>query len=153
MSPPPDLPRAEARTINLRIPPAEWPAVSQGRKREFRVPVGDSAYQLWNVDTPCAVVAYSRRRHPPQPKPILMVLEAVRQEQLMAISPEGLTAEGCADFREFRRKWCARVHRKFEPLRLVWVFKLRPLEPEDVPVLAGRLFERLYGAHLSTKGA
>lgn len=134
------------------MPPAEWPAVSQGIKREFRVPVGESAYQLWNVDTPCAVVAYSRRRHPPQPQPILMVLESVRREQLMAISPEGLVAEGCADFREFRRKWCARVHRKFEPLRLVWVFRVRRFEEADRAVLADRLFTRLYGAHLPTKG-
>lgn len=146
---PPDLPKAEARTVTLKVPPAEWPAVSQGRKTEFRVPVGEQQYQFWRVDCPTAVVAFSRRRHPPQPKPILMVLEAVKQEQLMAMTPESLAAEGCANFAEFRRKWIKRTKRRFEPLRLVWVFTVRPFDEADRAMLGDRLFMRLYGPYLS----
>jgi hypothetical protein len=122
--------------------------VRRGRKREFRVPVGTASYQHWRVDCPTAVVAFTRRRHGPQPEPLLMVLEAVWQEQLMAISPESLAAEGCANFREFRSKWIKRTKRLFEPLRLVWVFRVRPFEEDDRAMLGDRLFERLYGSYV-----
>ena len=119
----------------------------QGRKREFRVPVGEREYQHWRVDCPTAVVAYTRRRLPPHPEPVLMVLEAVWQERLMAITPESLAAEGCANFKEFRTRWIRRTKRLFEPLRLVWVFQVRPFEEGDRAMLADRLFERLYGSY------
>lgn len=133
----------QARTVFLRVPPAEWAKVSTGRKREFRGSPR-SCPQLWNVDPPLPVVAYT---YLPQRGYVreLMVLERTWREKLEDISPESLAAEGQPTFAHFRRYWMKREKTKFKPTREVSVFRVRPWEPEDERRMGQRLFERLYG--------
>lgn len=134
-------------TIFLRVPSADWTAVRHGRKREFRAESGKVS-QLWNVECPVPVVAYkvdSGGRY----DSVLMVLESVWREPLGAISPESLEAEGFESFAHFRRHWCIRERRRFRPLHMTTVFRLRPWLPDDGPAMADALLRRLYGDFLN----
>lgn len=135
-----------ARTIFLRVPQADWGAVRAGRKREFRASP-KATPQLWDVDPPLPVVAYTvsrSRGHQSQ----LMVLEATWREPLGAISPESLAAERQPDIAHFRRYWMTREHTAFKPTRMVSVFQIRPWVPSDAAAMGERLLERLYGEFL-----
>jgi hypothetical protein len=137
----------QASTIFLRVPSADWAAVRYGGKREFRASSGKVS-QLWNVECPVPVVAYkidSFGRY----DCALMVLEAVWQEPLGAISPESLKAEGFESFAHFRRYWCIREKRYFRPLHKTMVFKVRPWQAEDDRDMADALLKRLYGDFLA----
>jgi hypothetical protein len=135
-----------ASTIFLRVPSAEWTAVRHGQKREFRSESGKVS-QLWNVECPVPVVAYRLDSHGRYDS-ALMVLEAVWREPLGAISPESLEAEGFESFAHFRRAWCIREKRRFRPLHLTTVFRVRPWQPEDERDMADALLGRLYGSFL-----
>lgn len=136
--------QATARTVFLRVPIAEWPKVRAGVKREFRASGGHQT-QVWNLATPCAVVAYAVR-HTGSHEARLMVLERTWREKLGAISPESLAAEGCRTLAEFKRAWAKREKRRFPPLREVQVYRVRPINlDDDVPELGAALFKRLYG--------
>jgi hypothetical protein len=134
-------------TIFLRVPAVDWPAVQRGVKTEFRSQAGrNKTPQLWQVDPPTPVVAWSlvRGTHTAQ----LMVLEDIWREPLGVISPESLQREGFASLAEFRRYWISREHRHFTPTREVFAYRLRPWLPEDHDVMGSRLLERLYGDFL-----
>jgi hypothetical protein len=134
----------QARTIFLRVPVADWPAISKDRRREFRASPR-AVPQLWDIDTPLPVVAYTV--HPQQGHLYkLMVLEETWRERLEDISAESLAAEGHASFAHFRRAWMKREKTKFKPTREVSVFRVRPWVPDDDRRMADRLLERLYGA-------
>ena len=135
-----------ASTIFLRVPSADWTAVRHGNKREFRAESGKVS-QLWNVACPVPVVAY-RLDSSGRYDSALMVLEAVWREPLGAISPESLEAEGFESFAHFRRAWCIREKRRFRPLHMTTVFRVRPWDSDDDRAMADALLVRLYGEFL-----
>ena len=106
--------------------------------------------QLWNVACPIPVVAYridSCERY----DSALMVLEAVWREPLGAISPESLEAEGYESFAHFRRAWCVREKRRFRPLHMTTVYRVRSWASDDHRAMADALLERLYGEFLGPR--
>jgi hypothetical protein len=135
----------EARTVFLRVPAADWVAVSQGKKREFRAASGQVS-GLHFVEPPTLVVAYAIREHRHDSQ--AMVLEKRWKEPLGAISEESLRAEGFASFPEFRRYWMRRERRRFRPTRDVIVYRVRPITEEDRYDFADRLLKHLYGEWL-----
>lgn len=131
-------------TTFLRVPRHDWPAVKRGYKSQFRA--GNAVPQLFSIQTPTVVVAYSvrNRRH----DECLMVLEKLWQEPLGAISPESLEREGFASFERFRDDWMVREKRRFSPTRQVFVYRVRAFTPADIKPAAARLFAHLYGDFL-----
>lgn len=139
-----------ASTIFLRVPSADWQAVSRGRIREFRASPGNVP-QLWGVPLPTLVVAYRQRRRAEEFDHRLMLLEDVRTEALGAITEEGLTAAGYTGEQarpRFRRDWMIRHKRRFEPLHRVMVFTVRPVQSDDIEATAVSLVAHLYGDFL-----
>lgn len=140
-----------ASTIFLRVPSADWQAVSRGRIREFRASPGNVP-QLWGVPLPTLVVAYRQRRRVEEFDHRLMLLEAVRTEALGAITEEGLAAAGYTGEKarpRFRREWMIRHKRRFEPLRRVMVFTVRQIKWEqDIEAASTSLVAHLYGDFL-----
>lgn len=134
-----------ASTAFLRVPAADWPAVSRGKKTEFRAASGQVS-GLHFVETPTLVVAYRVKRGEYEGK--LMVLEERRSEPLDAIDEEGLRREGFRTFAEFRRYWMRRERRRFRPTREVVVFRVRPFTEDDREVFSERILEHLYGEWL-----
>lgn len=134
----------------LRVPTPVWPDVSTGRIREFRAATGN-APQLWRVPTPVPAVLY-RRRQQGEYDFRLMVLERVRQEMLAAITDEGLAAAGYVGpgaMARFRRDWMISEKRRFEPLRKVFVYTVRPTDGvTDLLDLGATLLDHLYGDYL-----
>lgn len=143
----PDLPLAHAYTQYLRIPLVDWPAISQGRKTEFRA-AGRHAAPARKLKAPAPVVGYALQRFRADTESRLFVLEEVWTEPLMAISPESLSREGFRTIREFRVYWNKR-HTKpgsgFKPFSTVNVYRLRPWREGDRDWLGARLIEHLYG--------
>jgi hypothetical protein len=134
----------QSRTLFLRVPHADWVAITRGVKREFRASPR-SVSKLWDSEPPTPVVSY--RFHPAHGYDAkLMVLEDIWIEPLGAITPESLEAEGFETFAEFRRYFCLREKTRFRPTRKITVYKVRPWEDADERRFADRLFERLYGA-------
>lgn len=138
-------------TTFLRVPSRDWPAVKRGYKSEFRAGSGKGAVpQLFGVETPCPVVAYTIRngRYEAQ----MMVLEALWQEPLGAISPESLEREGFKTFADFRTYWIERERKRFRPTRQVFAYRVRQWAPRDADHLAGQLFRHLYGEFFDPHG-
>lgn len=130
----------------VRVPRRDWLAVKFGHKREFRAACGKHS-ALFNVATPTPAVAYTIL-FSGEYDSTLMVLEAVWREPLGAITEESLANEGFDTFAEFRRAWMIREHRRFPPLRMTTVYKLRPWTPQDEQTMGEVLLERLYGDFL-----
>lgn len=130
----------------MRVPRAEWTAVTVGGKREFRAGCGKHS-PLWNAVTPTPAVAYTidgfGRYHSS-----MMVLEDVWREPLGAISPASLAAEGFESIGQFRRHWMDREHRRFPPLRMTTVYRVRPWAEGDDRTMAVVVLGRLYGDFL-----
>lgn len=144
------LKQHQLKTVLLRVPTPVWPQVSTGRVREFRAATGN-APQLWKVPTPTLAVAY-RRRHTVNIDYRLMVLERVRQEMLSAITEDGLAAAGYTGpdaLARFRRDWMISEKRRFEPLRKVFVYTVRPVDVGDVNHLGRELIDHLYGDYFA----
>lgn len=136
--------QASAKTMFLRVPAADWPAVKMGVKREFRASPGQQT-QVWNVLPPIAVVAYAVRTTGSHDRR-LMVLEKTWREPLGAIGPDGLAAEGCKTLAEYKRKWAKQNKRRFPAMRQVQVYRVRPFNgADDAADLGLLLFHRLYG--------
>lgn len=131
-----------ARTIFIRVAAADWPLVKRGLKTEFRGQLGVQS-ALFNTPAPSPVVAYSIVRGTYDAR--LMLLEAVSQEELGAITPESLEREGFVDFESFRRYWMQRDGKKFRPTKKVFVYRLRPWAAGDDEAMAAVLLKRLYG--------
>lgn len=136
-----------ASTLFVRIPSQDWPLVKRGLQR---VVVGGTSLQtrLFNTRTPTPVVAYAIKRGQKEHDSRLMILEAVRRDRLGAIDP---AEAGFPNLGEFRRYWMARERngRGFQPLRLVWVYTLRPFVDGDREEMGLMLFDRLYGEHVN----
>jgi hypothetical protein len=135
------------KTLFVRVPSADWPAVRTGYKRVFR---GSPGRQSWleQAETPTPVVAYCVRPGR-EYEHKLMVLEDLRHEALGAITPEGLAEEGFTGelaFEEFRRYWIEREKRRFAPLTKVAVYKVRLWTPDDEQALGAALLQRMYGS-------
>jgi hypothetical protein len=132
--------------VFVRVPRAEWAAVTIGVKREFRAGCGKHS-PLWNVATPTLAIAYTidalGRHHS-----AIMVLEDVWREPLGAISPASLAAEGFDSLSEFRRHWMDREHKRFPPLRMTTVYRVRPWKPDDNQKMADVMLRQLYGEFL-----
>lgn len=141
-----------ASTLFLRVPTQNWRQIIRGDITEFRAAPGNVPNML-RVVLPSAVVAY--RIHVGKQDARLMLLEGVRQEALGGITVEGLARAGFRDEdpaiarQRFRRDWISRTRRRFQPLKRVFVFTVRPLERPDVAICAARLFEHLYGEHMN----
>lgn len=147
------LRQRSTKTVFLRVPTQDWSAVSTGRQREFRAAIGNVP-QLWSVPLPTLVVAYRKRRATKDYEYRLMTLEAIRQEALGAITDEGLALAGYTgkDARSrFRREWMLREKRRFEPMRRVFVFTVRPVIDDDITMTGKALVEHLYGEFLGQK--
>jgi len=138
-------------TVFVRVPVAEWGAVTSGRKTEFRAESG-KASGLWTVECPVPCVAY-RGDNLGRYSAVLMVLEAVWRERLMAISEESIAAEGFGSFPEFRRHWMIREHRRFRPMSITTVYRVRPWRPEDEAAMGDALLRRLYADFLPDGGS
>lgn len=137
----------QSRTLFLRVPSQDWAAVKHGSKTEFRTVKPTAIATFDSVEVPTPVVAYAVKpggRHDSQ----LMVLTAAWREPLGAISPESLAAEGFPSLAVFRRYWMQRTHRRFQPLMIVNVFRLREFQEEDRAILGAQLLQRLYKEHL-----
>lgn len=132
-------------TIFVRIPAHDWPMVKRGFQR---VVVGGTAQQtqLFNTQTPTPVVAYSMKRGKDY-ECRLMILEEARRAMLGEIDPAEVGFPGLA---EFRRYWIARERngKGFQPLRLVWVYTLRPMSEGDREEMGHLMFDRLFGEFL-----
>lgn len=135
-----------ARTTFLRVPPVDWAGVKVGSKTEFRA-TGKHVTQLWNVQCPTPVVAWTLKPGDQYDKK-LMVLEATWTEPLGAISPESIAREGFPDLAHFRRYWMARHHERFRPLTSVQVYRVRRWESFDLTAMGEALLKRLYQEHL-----
>lgn len=129
----------------MRVPTPVWPLVSTGRVTEFRAGAGNAS-QLWRVPLPSFAVCYRRGRDSFDYR--LMVLEGVRLEALGTISDVGLGRagyEGEDAFARFRRDWIIAEKRRFEPLRKVHVYTVRPIRTGDVEIIGAALVKHLYG--------
>jgi hypothetical protein len=147
------LRQRSSKTVFLRVPSQEWPAVNSGRVREFRASIGNVP-QLFNVPLPTLVVAYRKRRATGDYEYRLMTLEGIRQEALGAINEEGLRLAGYTGENaraRFRRDWMNREKRRFEPLRKVMVFTVRPFTEDDIDLTGRRLVEHLYGEFIAER--
>lgn len=143
------LKQHQARTVFLRVPSPVWPLVSQGQISEFRAAVGNAS-QLWKVPLPTLAVTYRKQLSTETYDYRLMLLEGVRQEALGTISDEGLRRAGYVGegaFARFRRDWTIHEKRRFEPLRAVFVYTVRPVQPGDLEAAGLALIEHLYGEY------
>lgn len=141
------FPQRQASTVFLRVPVADWVSVTRGAKTEFRA-TPNAVTQALALDPPTPVVAYRVRRST-EPSIAadtkLMVLTDTWQEPIAAISAESLEREGFPDMAHFRRYWMQRTRRRFKPMQMVRVFRVRLFEEEDWERSALALMERLYG--------
>lgn len=144
-SPKPYTPRQTSTTF-LRVPSRYWVEVSRGYRREFRLARNKSGW-FSRFDAPQAVVAYRFSRVHGWDC-ALMALESCWEEPLGAISPESLRAEGFDSLSAFRRDWVEHHGVRFEPMKLIYVFRVRPWEEADDYAMGVRLLERLYGDFL-----
>lgn len=143
---PKPYPQHKASTVFLRVPAADWAAVKQGLKSEFRAQPGKTSGLLF-VEPPTPVVAWSYSRARGYDARLMILLDRY-QEPLMGITPEALAREGHPSIAHFRRYLMARERKRFDPLKEVVAYVLRPFAPEDAREQADALLERLYGDFL-----
>lgn len=144
------LPRGRAITAFLRIPWAEWDAVTRGAKTELRW-TGARTPLPERFQCPELIVAFTINPFTREPLVRLLVIEASWRELLGSISAESLEREGCASLDEFRAYWKRRFkrsRRQFAPRAQVVAYRVRPYEPDrDRRTMADMLFDRLWGAY------
>lgn len=131
----------------LRVPSSVWPLVSTGKVTEFRAAAGN-APQLWRAPLPTLAVAYRRRLSKSEYDYRLMMLLQVRREALGTITDEGLARAGYRGkdaFARFRRDWMINEKKRFEPLRTVFVYTVRPIQSGDLERAGLALIDHLYG--------
>jgi hypothetical protein len=146
--------RQKATTQYLHVPLRDWPAITSGRKTEFRT-TGHNVTLHHTLHAPGPVVCWSAREHVREQQFALMVLEAAWSEPLGAISPESLRREGFASVAEFRTYWRERHIGRgtpYKPLSIVQVYQVRPWRVTDHEEMAGALLDRLYGPWLNGNG-
>lgn len=138
-------PPVRLQQIRIDVPRYEWPAVSTGRKTEFRVP-GRRATTKFPAPCPAPALIYITGTYETQQK--LVVLEKTWTEHLGELSAESLEREFATDMAHFRQLWCTRRNTRFRPLDPVRVYRLRLFTPDDADAMGRVLLERLYGDHL-----
>lgn len=136
----------KASTVFLRVPADDWAAISGGFKTEFRAPPGKSVGAMF-TDLPTPVVAWSYSRVSGHDAKLMILLDRFT-EPLMAIAPESLEREGHPSVAHFRRFIMRRERKRFDALKEVTAYVLRPFEPGDRSEQADLLLERLYGDFL-----
>jgi hypothetical protein len=149
--------RIRARTITmvtLRVSAGEWPRIVSGAATEFRAAATMPARQ--DQPLPSPAVIYTRRREGSPDEERLVLLTRKRVEALGAITPEGLAAAGFhgerdVAFAQFRRDWILRERKRFDPLREVVVYTVRPFSMDDLPTTGAALIRHLYGAWLPSE--
>lgn len=139
--------QSQLRTTFLRVPTEDWPAVRIGAKTEFRTS-GAHSTTLLGVKCPTPVVGYKVSNQRDDHESVLLVLEAVWTEPLVAISDESLRREGFPDVAHFRRYWMGRTRRRFRPLDKVQAHRVRLFTPEDRGPMGDAILRHLYGEHL-----
>lgn len=146
------LKQHQAKTIFVRCPSPSWALVSTGRVREFRCAAGN-APQLWKVPLPSLAIIYRRQLSVPSWDYRLMLLENVRREALASITSEGLALAGYKGddaFARFRRDWMIGEKKRFEPLRTVFVYTVRPIQDDgDLTDAGSAIIDHLYGDYLA----
>jgi hypothetical protein len=148
---PKPLGQYQCKTVVLRVPTQVWPLVSTGRVNEFRSSPGNVP-QLWDVPMPTFAVAYRRRPSSSDYDYRVLFLATMRREALGAITEAGLIAagyDGEQAFAHFRRDWTLHEKKRFEPLRTVFVYTVRPIQTGDHEIVGHALTEHLYGQHLA----
>lgn len=139
------LPRVALSRLYVRVPVAEWIEVKHGTKREFRTGVQNNLHVVnGQIELPTPVVAYSSPGHDAR----VMVCTEAWKEPLGAISPESLANEGVETLAEFKQRWCARRERRFNPLKHVVVYRVRPWSQDDEARFAKDFLEKLYPTDL-----
>lgn len=143
---PSGLPQRQLKTLFLRAPYQDWPALSQGHKTEFRVPVRGKMADRFHAPTPVVLYAVKSPTHVHK----LMVLVEHRVESLLDIDqqPDALRREGFETYEHFRNYWRARTRRPYVPMAKVEVFRLAPWWGVGDVALGEALLERLYGDYL-----
>lgn len=144
------LKQHQVKTAFLRVPSWSWAQVSTGQVSEFRAATGN-APQLWKAPLPTLAVVY-RKQLADRYDYRLMLLEHIRREALGTITDAGLARagyEGEGAFARFRRDWMIGEKKRFEPLRTVFVFTVRPVQTGDLVDVGGALIEHLYGDYLA----
>ena len=137
----PDRPKRTVTTRYLRFPLADWPSVSRGHKRQYRLPTN-----IQIPETPIPVVGYAAGRNPDYK---LLVIESCRSEPLGAISPADVASEGFGSYAEFKIYWRRRYPKLgFRALDRVNVLAIRPFTEMDRIELGEVLLQRLYGPFL-----
>lgn len=134
-------------TFALRVPGELWRDVLGGRVTEFRS--NQWAAALPNVPTPCVCIGFRKSRATGWDlAPIY--LESMRRETLGDIDAEGLrhagydTADESRAYREYVRDYKIREKKRFEPRRMIGVFRVRPVSPDDVLDSAKNVWNYLY---------
>lgn len=120
--------------------------VSTGEVSEFRCATGN-APQIWKTTLPTLAVAY-RKRHAREYDYRLLLLQAMRREALGAITEAGLAAAGYGGddaYARFRRDWTLHEKKRFEPLRTMFVYTVRLMEPDDLITAGLAVVDHLYG--------
>jgi len=147
---PDDLIQHTARTLLLRAPYRDWPALMQGTKREFRTPSMGAIGDILQTPTPIVLYAVSPSMLRRNRREGLAVLLEHRSERLidLAHDHEGLEREGFASYNEFRAYWRSRTHRPFRASQEVEVFRVAPWGAVAEDDLGVALLRRLYGAYL-----
>lgn len=129
----------------VRVPAADWLKVKHGAKTEFRGQPGrSSAFHFVDLPTPAVAWTLKAKKY----ESVLVVLEAVWQEQLGAISKESLHNEGFGTLTEFRRYWMTRERRRFLPLAETTAYRFHLMTTYEQDEHARRLLEHLYGQWL-----
>lgn len=146
------LKQHQAKTVFLRCPTPVWPLVSMGKITEFRCATGN-APQLWKAPIPTLAVVYRRQLSAKRYDYRLMVLEGIRREALGVVDEAGLAAAGYAGdgaFARFRRDWMIAEKKRFEPLRTVFVYTVRPVKDNsDLITTGAAVLNHLYGDYLA----
>jgi hypothetical protein len=146
-SQPTGLKGRETRTLFLRAPYIDWPALAQGRKTEFRTaPIGAISAM---VHAPTPVVLYTVSPRLGHRAEMLVILAEHTVERLVDIAdkPESLAREGHESYDSFRRYWRIRTKRPYRPLSKVAVFTLAPWSESEKQRLGSLLIDRLYGEY------
>lgn len=133
----------------MRVPAIDWPALTVGTKRQLRV--RSERAPTTNVEPlPTPIVGYvtDTALSNGYRAAAMLVLEAIRVEPLLAISPADLEAEGFTSMDEYRKYWNAHRDGGFRPLAKVAVLSLRPFEPDDLDELGRAVLGHLYGPWL-----
>lgn len=143
---PANLPQHTISTLYLRAPLADWAALTQSHKAEFRMPLRGAASEWYRPPTP--VVLYCAT--PTRTRVHLCMLVSHRKERLIDIAEDGdaLIREGFETYEDFKRYWRKRTRKPYDAAKVVDVFQITPTWPGWEAQAGCVLLERLYDEFL-----